>query len=96
VSILAEPLTDKDRLLPDTKGHRENWLSCIATRERPLCDVEVGARSVTACHLLNLAYWNHAHLRWDPQRWTFTGDNAPEANTWIHRPRRPGYELPEA
>jgi predicted dehydrogenase len=95
-TILKEPLTDKDRVLPDTKGHRENWLRCIATRERPLCDVEVGARSATVCHLLNLAYWNHAHLHWDPQKWEFTGENATEANRWRHRERRRGYVLPEA
>jgi len=61
-----------------------------------LCDVEVGARSATVCHLLNLAYWNHAHLHWDPQKWEFTGANAAEANRWRHRERRSGYVLPEA
>jgi predicted dehydrogenase len=95
-TILKEPLTSKDRILPDTKSHRDNWLKCIATRERPLCDVEIGARSVTVCHLLNLAYWNHAHLHWDPMKWEFTGDNAAEANGWRTRPRRAGYELPQA
>jgi predicted dehydrogenase len=95
-TILKEPLRANDRVLPDTKGHRENWLKCIETRERPLCEVEIGARSATVCHLLNLAYWNHAHLHWDPQTWEFTGDNAAEANGWRNRARRPGYELPIA
>ena len=95
-TILKEPLTANDRVLPDTKGHRENWLHCIATRERPVCDVEVGARSATACHLLNLAYWNHARLHWDPQKWEFTGANAAEANRWRDRERREAYALPQA
>ena len=38
-----------------------------ASRKRPICDVEIGARSVTVCHLGNLAYWNHRKLRWDPK-----------------------------
>jgi predicted dehydrogenase len=75
-------------------GHHENWLQCIASRERPICDVEIGARSVTVCHLVNLAYWNNQKLTWDPKQWTFTGANAAEANKWIHRERRKGFELP--
>lgn len=72
--------------------HRANWLQCIRTREKPVCDVEVGAGSVTVCHLVNLAYWNNVKLKWDPKKWEFVdgaGDTA-----WLNRPRREGYELP--
>jgi hypothetical protein len=62
-----------------------------------VCDVEVGARSATCCHLLNLAYWNQARLHWDPKTWQFTGENAEKANReWRDRPRREGYALPVA
>jgi predicted dehydrogenase len=74
--------------------HRGNWLQCIASRQRPICDVEIGARSVTVCHLVNLAYWNNQKLNWDPQKWQFTGANAAEQNKWLHRERRKGFELP--
>jgi len=37
---------------------------------------------VTVCHLINLGYWNHRKLKWDPQAWTFPGDA--EANSWLH------------
>jgi hypothetical protein len=33
--------------------------------------VEVGARSVTVCHLGNLAYWHRQTLDWDPLAWQF-------------------------
>ena len=93
-SILATPIGDNDKKLYKSPGHHADWLKCIQTRERPVADVEVGARSVTACHLMNLAYWNHKRLQWDPQKWEFTGNNAAEANKWIHREQRDPYKLP--
>jgi predicted dehydrogenase len=90
--ILKEPLGDKDVHLFKSPGHHQNWIECIKSRERPICDVEVGARSVTVCHLGNLAYWNHRKLRWDPKAWSFVGDT--EANTWIDRERRDPWQLP--
>jgi predicted dehydrogenase len=92
-SILAEPLTAGDVSLPKSPGHRQNWLECIKSRKLPICDVEIGARSVTVCHLVNLAYWHGKKLTWDPAKWEFPGDE--EANGWRTRDRRKGYELPE-
>ncbi len=91
--LFDEPLEEgKDVILPATSGHQQNWLDCIKTREKPICDVEVGARSVTVCHLGNLAYWNRRPLKWDPQAWEFPGDA--EANSWRDVDRREGYQLP--
>jgi predicted dehydrogenase len=92
-SILKEPLTSGDVSLQKTAGHRQNWLECIKSRKLPICDVEIGARSVTVCHLVNLAYWHGKKLTWDPAKWEFPGDE--EANGWRTRDRRKGYELPE-
>ena len=66
---------------------------CIQTRKRPISDVEIGARTVTVCHLGNLAYWNKRKLKWDPEKWEFLGDD--EANGWLDRDRREGYALPK-
>jgi predicted dehydrogenase len=83
-----------DEFLPTRPvSHKRNWLECIKTRQRPICDVEVGARSVTVCHLGNLAYWNRRKLKWDPEKWEFPGDA--EANGWRTRERREGYTLPK-
>ncbi|NOX53637.1 MAG: hypothetical protein GXP27_04215 [Planctomycetes bacterium] len=75
------------------RPHLQNWLDCIKTRQRPNADVEIGHRSVTVCHLANIARELGRRLRWDPIREQFVGDD--EANAKLTRPRRRGYELPE-
>lgn len=92
--ILKEPIgQDEIHLRKAPNGdHHLDWMQCIKTRKRPIADVEIGARSVTVCHLINLAYWHHRKLTWDPQKWEFPGDE--EANSWRSRPRREKYPLP--
>jgi predicted dehydrogenase len=91
--IVNEPLSDKDVHLYKSPGHQRDWMECIKSRKRPICDVEIGARSVTVCHLGNLAYWNHRKLKWDPAKWQFVDDS--EANSWLDRQRRSPYLLPK-
>jgi predicted dehydrogenase len=92
VDIIKQPLGEKDVQLYKSPGHQRDWLNCIRSRCRPICDVEIGARSVTVCHLGNLAYWNHRKLRWDPTKWEFVDDA--EANRWLDRARRDPWSLP--
>jgi len=93
-SILKEPLGEKDVRLPVINDHRNNFLDCIVSRARPVCDVEVGARSIAVAQLANLAYWNRQRLSWDPAAWQFAGSNAAQANQWRDYARREGYGLP--
>lgn len=66
--------------------HQQNWLDCIASREQPICGVDVGARSALACHLMNIAYLNHAAFDWDPVNHKFANDTGkPE---WITKEYR--------
>jgi predicted dehydrogenase len=90
--ILKKPLDAKDTHLPQAPSHIQNWLDCIRSRQRCICDVEVGARSVACCHLMNQAYWHNRPLKWDPTKWEFPGDA--EANGWRDYQRRGGYTLP--
>lgn len=92
-SIVEEPLRPEEVHLPPSPGHHRNWLDSIRSRARPVADVEVGARSVTVCHLANLAYWHRRPLRWDPQAWQFVGSE--EDRQLIDRPRRDAWQLPE-
>ncbi len=101
-SIVAKYVDDKgkpkmpavpDEALPARPvSHMKNFLDCMKSRQKPICDVEIGARSVTVCHLGNHAYWNGRKLKWDPKEWTFT-DGTGDAQ-WLNRDRRDGYPLP--
>jgi predicted dehydrogenase len=67
--ILKRPLEKKNVRLPRARSHHDDWLECIKTRRDPIAKVEVGARSVTVCHLGNLAYWHRQPLYWDADAW---------------------------
>jgi hypothetical protein len=74
------------------RPHIENWLACVQTRNSPSAPVEVGHRTVTICHLANLARELNRRLRWDPADERFIDDQ--EANFLVDRARRKGFELP--
>jgi predicted dehydrogenase len=76
------------------RPHLENWLDAIRSGAPLNAPVEVGHRTVTICHLANLARELNRHLRWDPEREQFIDD--PEANQLLDRPRRKGFELPRS
>ncbi|MBM4031492.1 MAG: Gfo/Idh/MocA family oxidoreductase [Planctomycetes bacterium] len=91
-SIMRKPLGPNEvHLYTVTNGHAGNFVSCIRTRQRPICDAEVGCRSVTVCHLGNLAYRLNRPLKWDPAKEEFVGDA--EANRWLDRPKRAPWTL---
>ncbi|HQA00512.1 MAG TPA: gfo/Idh/MocA family oxidoreductase, partial [Phycisphaerae bacterium] len=68
-----------------------NWIECIKTRQRPICDVEVGHRSATVCHLGNIAMQLGRPLKWDPVKEQFIDDDA--ANALLSRPMRAPWHL---
>lgn len=68
-----EYLADPKVKLYRSTDHYADFLSAMRTRKPPICDVEIGARTVTGCHLLSLAYWNSAKLKWDAKAEKFTG-----------------------
>lgn len=88
-SIVKEPLPEDAPRLPRHANHLENWLDCIHTRERCICDVEVGARTMACCQLVNLAYWHARNFAWDPEGWRLLDADA----SLMDYERRSGYEL---
>jgi len=89
--LLKTPTQPGEVHLYLSRDHRGNFLDCVRSRQRPVCDVEIGCRSVTVCHLGNLAYWLKRPLRWDPAKEQFVGDA--EASRWLDRPRRAPWRL---
>ena len=74
------------------RPHLENWLDAIRTGAKLNAPVEVGHRTVTVCHLANIARELNRPLNWDPKRERFVAD--PQADTLLDRPRRAGFVLP--
>jgi hypothetical protein len=74
------------------RPHIQNWLDCVRTRNTPNAPVEIGHRTVTICHLANIARELNRKLRWDPTNERFIDDQ--EANQLVDRARRKGFELP--
>jgi len=89
--IMETPTGPGEVHLYNSSNHRGNFLECMRTRRKPVCDVEIGCRSVSVCHIGNLAYWLKRPLKWDPSNEQFVDDA--EANRWLDRPRRGQWRL---
>jgi hypothetical protein len=74
-------------------NHYQNWLDCIRSRKPPICDVAIGHRSATVCHLGNIAIRIGRKIAWDPTKQAIVGDD--EAAAMPARPYRAPWKLPE-
>jgi predicted dehydrogenase len=89
--LLEEALPqDAVRLLVST-NHIGNFVSCVRSRQQPICNVNVGHRSVTVCHIGTIAIRTGQRLRWNPEQEQFV-ENA-EANRWLTREMRAPWQL---
>jgi predicted dehydrogenase len=91
-----EDKTEKDlekHVAPAIRAHMKNLLQCIATREKPVADIEQGYISTTACILANLSQKLGRSLAWDHQRGQVVGDD--EANRLLMRPYRAPWQHPD-
>ncbi len=84
-----EDKTEKDlekHVAPAIRGHMKDFLQCIATRGRPVADIEQGVISSVSCILANLSLQLGRSLEWDPVKNQVVND--PEANRLFRRPYR--------
>ena len=72
-------------------NHMGNFFDCVRTRRRPISDVATQHRSVSTCHLANIAIRLGRKLRWDPQQELFVDDA--EASQWLRREQRKPYQI---
>lgn len=63
-----------EKLRSAPKGHYQNFLDCVRTRETPTADVEFGHRTATACHLNNIAVRVGRRIEFDPKTEQIVGD----------------------
>ncbi|MHC4401933.1 MAG: Gfo/Idh/MocA family protein [Planctomycetota bacterium] len=89
--LMKKPTTDDEVRLYESPGHGLDFLRSIRTREHPICDVEIGHRTMTVCHLGNVAYQLRRPLQWNPAAEQFVDD--PQANRLLGRAKREPWRL---
>ncbi|MDX1667548.1 MAG: gfo/Idh/MocA family oxidoreductase, partial [Saprospiraceae bacterium] len=89
--LVEKELSESDVRLYHSENHYRDWLDCMKSRERPICDVEVGHRSASVCNIANIAYQLGRPLKWNPRKESFKGDR--EANKLLGKEYRKPYEL---
>ncbi|MSQ93906.1 MAG: Gfo/Idh/MocA family oxidoreductase [Gemmataceae bacterium] len=93
-SLLDDPLPVSATRLPRVNApgnhHMNNFLTCVRSREQPICHAGIGHHSVSVCHLGVIAtrFFQNTTLNWDPREERFTGENAAAANGHLGRARR--------
>jgi len=90
--LLTKPLPDGAEHLYFSNDHKGNFFECMQTRKDPICDVEIGHRSASVCHLGAISLRTAKKLQWDSENQIFTGENASEANTYLAREMRKPYD----
>ncbi len=99
-SLQANPKTILDSQIgPDeiqlykSDDHFRNFIDCVISREPTAAPVELAHRSITICHLGNIALrLGRDRLRWDPRTERIIGDD--EAAAMLSRPYRDPWRLP--
>jgi predicted dehydrogenase len=84
--LLDEPLHSGATKLYVSNHHMGNFVDCMRSREQAICTAEIGHRSVTVCHLGNLAMDLGKRMEWDPKKERFTNDR--DANKLLKPPYR--------
>jgi predicted dehydrogenase len=91
-----EDRTEKDlerHVAPAIRAHMKDLLSCIASRGKPVADIEEGHISSASCILANISLQLGRTLTWDPVKHQVQGDE--EANRLLRRPYRAPWVHPE-
>ena len=92
-----EDQTEKDlekHVAAANRRHQIDFLRNIASRGKPVADIEQGHISTASCILANLAMKTGRTLTWDPMTEQIVGDD--EANALLTRPYRGSWVHPRA
>ena len=90
--LLRTPLPESAIKLYKSGNHMANFFESIRSRKDPICDVEIGHRSISVAHLGVISVRMKQALQWNPEKEVFTGANAKEANKWLVREQRKPYD----
>lgn len=91
-SLLKEEIKDGEIHLGRAKGgHQRNFLDAVKSGVTPFATAEIGHRTASICHLLNIAMITGETLKWDPQAEKIT--NSSTADAMCSRPMRGPWKL---
>jgi len=85
--IVREPLRPDEVHLYRSTSHAGNYLYCIRTRKKPICDADIAHRAASALLLGGVAKQLNRALKWDPKAEQFVNDD--EANRLLSIAKRP-------
>ncbi|HEV2390864.1 MAG TPA: Gfo/Idh/MocA family oxidoreductase [Verrucomicrobiae bacterium] len=89
--VVREPLRPDEVHLYRSESHSGNFLECIRTRKKPICDIDIAERSVSAVLLGGITKQLKRTLQWDPQIERFTNDD--EADRLLSIAKRPPWRV---
>jgi len=92
-SVLDSKIGPNGIQLYKSDDHFHNFIDCVISRQPTAAPVEVAHRSITICHLGNIAMrLGREQLRWDPRTEQIIGDE--EASKMLSRPYRAPWTMP--
>ena len=89
--IVREPLRPDEVHLYRNTGHANNFLDCVRTRKKPICDADIAHRAASALLLGGVAKQLQRTVKWDPQAEIFPNDE--QANRLLSIAKRPPWRL---
>lgn len=89
--IAREPLRPSETHLYYAESHSGNFLDCVRTRKRPICDEETAHRAASALLVGGVAKQLQRPLKWDPKAELFPNDT--EANRMLSMAKRPPWNV---
>jgi succinate dehydrogenase/fumarate reductase flavoprotein subunit len=72
-------------------SHMADFFQAVRGEKEPVSDVFTHHRTMTVCHLCNIALLLKRKLRWDAEKEDFVGDEV--ASSLVSRPQRKPYEV---
>ncbi len=74
-----------------SNNHMGNFFDCVRSRKPPICEPEIGHRSVSVCHLGVISLRLGRKVHWDPAKEMFVDDA--EANRLLSREMRKPWSM---
>ena len=88
--LKSEPTRADEEAVYNSGHHARDFLDCMRTRQKPICNEDVGASTAVICNLGNIAERIGESFKFDYERGAT--DNA-EANRYLNPPKRSRYTI---